>query len=98
VSSAAKPLLVERVDHVPAYCGFIANMPAASTALLPCADASTIPRPAQPHPILRGPSDLHQRLRFLGFERAHEHLRLSSHHYLRAQVFRRTTTAVNPTR
>jgi hypothetical protein len=26
-----------------AYCGFIANMPAASAALRPCTDASTIP-------------------------------------------------------
>jgi hypothetical protein len=62
-------------------------MAAASAALRPCTDASTIPGPPQPqpHPIPRSPCDLDQALRPGRFQRPDEHVRLSCHHHLHRQ-------------
>ena len=93
-----EPGLVERVDHLPRILRLHREHARRFRRTPALRRGQHDPRPAQPHPILRGPRDLHQPLCLLRFQRPHEHLRLSSHHHLRQQASRPTTEPVNPTR
>ena len=80
-----EPLLVERVDHSRAYCSEAANIAAASAALRPWTEASTIPARRSRTRSRAVRVILTSRCASAGSRAPDEHLRLSCHHHLRRQ-------------